>query len=49
MRPKTIMVSATPGPWELKQTQGVFTEQVIRPTGLVDPESYAKLEKQKIK
>ena len=38
MRPQTIFVSATPGKWELEQTQGVFTEQVIRPTGLVDPE-----------
>lgn len=37
MRPQTIFVSATPGPWELKQTNGVFTEQIIRPTGLVDP------------
>ncbi len=37
MRPKTVMVSATPGPWELEQTKGVFIEQVIRPTGLVDP------------
>lgn len=37
MRPQTIYVSATPGPWELNQTQGVFVEQVIRPTGLVDP------------
>ena len=37
MRPNTIMVSATPGPWELDQTKGVFIEQVIRPTGLVDP------------
>ena len=37
MRPNTIMVSATPGPWELEQTKGVFVEQVIRPTGLVDP------------
>ena len=37
MRPNTIMVSATPGPWELEKTSGVFTEQVIRPTGLVDP------------
>ncbi len=33
-----VFVSATPGNWELEQTQGVFTEQVIRPTGLVDPE-----------
>jgi excinuclease ABC subunit B len=37
MRPQTIYVSATPGSWELEQTGGVFTEQVIRPTGLVDP------------
>ncbi len=38
MRPNSVYVSATPGPWELNQTGGVFTEQVIRPTGLVDPE-----------
>jgi excinuclease ABC subunit B len=37
MRPQTICVSATPGAWELKQTGGVFAEQVIRPTGLIDP------------
>lgn len=37
MRPQTVFVSATPGPWELEQTQGVFTEQVVRPTGLIDP------------
>ncbi|WP_238319293.1 excinuclease ABC subunit UvrB [Parvularcula oceani] len=37
MRPQTLHVSATPGPWELEHTGGVFTEQVIRPTGLVDP------------
>ena len=37
MRPQTVCVSATPGPWELAQTGGVFVEQVIRPTGLVDP------------
>ncbi len=37
MRPQTIYVSATPGPWELEQTSGVFVEQIIRPTGLVDP------------
>ena len=36
-RPQTIFVSATPGPWELERTQGVFAEQVIRPTGLIDP------------
>ncbi|HSE77152.1 MAG TPA: excinuclease ABC subunit UvrB, partial [Alphaproteobacteria bacterium] len=37
MRPQTAYVSATPGPWELEQTGGVFVEQVIRPTGLIDP------------
>ncbi len=37
MRPQTVLVSATPGPWEMDRTGGVFTEQVIRPTGLVDP------------
>ena len=37
MRPQTVYVSATPGPWELNQTGGVFVEQVIRPTGLIDP------------
>ncbi|PPB82300.1 excinuclease ABC subunit B [Albidovulum inexpectatum] len=38
MRPQSIFVSATPGKWELEQTGGVFVEQVIRPTGLLDPE-----------
>jgi excinuclease ABC subunit B len=37
MRPQTVYVSATPGPWELEQTGGVFVEQIIRPTGLIDP------------
>jgi excinuclease ABC subunit B len=37
MRPQTMCVSATPGPWELNESGGVFTEQVIRPTGLIDP------------
>ncbi len=36
-RPQTIFVSATPGPWEMERTEGVFAEQVIRPTGLIDP------------
>ncbi|MBE7212427.1 MAG: excinuclease ABC subunit UvrB, partial [Gluconacetobacter diazotrophicus] len=36
-RPQTIHVSATPGPWELDRVEGVFAEQVIRPTGLIDP------------
>jgi excinuclease ABC subunit B len=39
MRPKSIFVSATPGPWELDQSGGVFSEQIIRPTGLIDPKS----------
>ena len=38
MRPQSLFVSATPGPWELERTGGVFVEQVIRPTGLVDPQ-----------
>ncbi|MEO1024068.1 MAG: excinuclease ABC subunit UvrB [Pseudomonadota bacterium] len=38
MRPQSVFVSATPQAWELEQTGGVFTEQVIRPTGLLDPE-----------
>ena len=38
MRTQTIFVSATPGPWELQQTSGKFVDQVIRPTGLCDPE-----------
>ncbi len=37
MRPDTVHVSATPGPWEMERTGGIFTEQVIRPTGLIDP------------
>ena len=37
MRPQTVYVSATPGPFELQRTQGVIVEQVIRPTGLIDP------------
>ncbi len=37
MRPDTVYVSATPGPWEMEKTGGVFIEQVIRPTGLIDP------------
>ena len=37
MRPQTVYVSATPGHWEMEQTGGVFAEQVIRPTGLIDP------------
>ncbi|MCK4203750.1 excinuclease ABC subunit UvrB [Brucella pituitosa] len=37
MRPQTIAVSATPGKWEMEEAGGVFAEQVIRPTGLIDP------------
>src|SRR6202007_1907280 len=36
-RPDTVFVSATPGPWEMNRTGGTFAEQVIRPTGLIDP------------
>jgi excinuclease ABC subunit B len=38
MRPQTVHVSATPGKWEMERTGGVFAEQVIRPTGLIDPQ-----------
>ena len=37
-RPQTIFVSATPGTWEMERTSGVFSEQVVRPTGLTDPD-----------
>jgi excinuclease ABC subunit B len=37
MRPQTLAVSATPGHWEMNEARGVFVEQVIRPTGLIDP------------
>lgn len=37
MRPQSVFVSATPGPWELERTNGVFAEQIVRPTGLIDP------------
>ncbi len=37
MRPQSVYVSATPGKWEMERTGGIFTEQVIRPTGLIDP------------
>ncbi|BDB96497.1 excinuclease ABC subunit UvrB [Candidatus Hydrogenosomobacter endosymbioticus] len=42
LRPDTIFVSATPGSWELEQVEGVITEQVIRPTGLLDPECFVR-------
>lgn len=37
LRPQTVYVSATPGDWELEQTGGAFIEQIVRPTGLIDP------------
>ena len=37
MRTQTVFVSATPGPWELGQTKGKYVDQIIRPTGLIDP------------
>lgn len=37
LRPQSVFVSATPGPWEMERTAGVFAEQIIRPTGLIDP------------
>ena len=42
MRPQTIFVSATPGDFELEQSGGVFAEQLIRPTGLLDPECFVR-------
>ncbi|MSP51118.1 MAG: excinuclease ABC subunit UvrB [Alphaproteobacteria bacterium] len=42
MRTETVFVSATPGPWELEQTAGAFAEQVVRPTGLVDPPTFIR-------
>ncbi|PJK29098.1 excinuclease ABC subunit UvrB [Minwuia thermotolerans] len=42
MRPQTLYVSATPGAWELERTEGVIVEQVIRPTGLVDPPTFVR-------
>jgi excinuclease ABC subunit B len=42
LRPQTLFVSATPGTWELERTAGAIVEQVIRPTGLVDPEVFVR-------
>jgi len=42
MRPQTVYVSATPGPWEMERTGGVFVEQVVRPTGLIDPQCFIR-------
>ncbi|MEQ9115883.1 MAG: excinuclease ABC subunit UvrB [Rickettsiales bacterium] len=48
MRPQTVFVSATPGPYELDKTQGVIVEQIIRPTGLVDPVCVVKPAKHQV-
>ena len=48
MRTQTVFVSATPGPWELEQTSGKFVDQVIRPTGLCDPEVIIKPAKNQV-
>ena len=48
MRPQTIFVSATPGNWELDQAKGVFAEQIIRPTGLIDPEIFIRPAKNQV-
>ena len=42
MRPETVFVSATPGPWEMERTGGAFIEQLIRPTGLIDPPCFIR-------
>ena len=47
-RPQTIFLSATPGDWELEKTNGVFIEQLIRPTGLVDPETIVRKTKNQV-
>ncbi len=48
MRPESVFISATPGPWELQSTEGVFVEQLIRPTGLIDPVCIVKPAKNQI-
>ncbi len=48
MRPQTIFVSATPSEWELKQSKGVFAEQIIRPTGLIDPQIFIRPAKNQV-
>ena len=48
MRPQTIFVSATPSEWELKQSKGVFAEQIIRPTGLIDPPIFIRPAKNQV-
>jgi excinuclease ABC subunit B len=48
MRPQTVFVSATPAEWELDQTKGVFAEQIIRPTGLIDPDIFIRPAKNQV-
>ena len=48
MRSETIFVSATPGNWELDQTKGIFSEQIIRPTGLTDPDIFIRPAKNQV-
>ena len=48
MRPQTIFVSATPSEWELKQSKGVFAEQIIRPTGLIDTQIFIRPAKNQV-
>ena len=48
MRSETIFVSATPGNWELDQTKGIFAEQIIRPTGLTDPDIFIRPAKNQV-
>ena len=48
MRSETIFVSATPGNWELDQSKGAFAEQVIRPTGLTDPDIFIRPAKNQV-
>ncbi|MEY4344060.1 MAG: hypothetical protein RI970_754, partial [Pseudomonadota bacterium] len=48
MRPQTVFVSATPSEWELKQSKGVFAEQIIRPTGLIDPPIFIRPAKNQV-
>ena len=48
MRSETIFVSATPGNWELDQSKGVFAEQIIRPTGLTDPDIFIRPAKNQV-
>jgi len=48
LRPQTVFVSATPNDWEIEQSKGIITEQVIRPTGLLDPECFVRPTKNQV-